>query len=629
MWNITPAQAKNLLDANQSVVLVDVRSKEEYNISHLPNAIHIPVESFEDYLDTFKSYDTVIVYCNTWNSSAEAVKKAKEYSLSHVSSIVWWMSLWEKEWFEIIKNKSVLPLMRQVFIAAWGLILLWIWLRYFINPYFLLITTFVWGWLMFAWISWICGMTKILAFMPWNKTNAEEKRTDFSSNDGTIIIHQFEDNDLAHYSYAVRSGDHMIVVDPARDTTPYYEYARTHKATIVWVIETHPHADFASSHLEIAQTTWAIIYVSKLVWAEYEHTWFDDGDNITLWTATLRAINTPWHSPDSISIVVEDQKWKQVAVFTGDTLFVWDVWRADLRESVWNIQQQQTELAKAMFYSTREKLMKLQAQTVVLPAHWAWTLCGKWLSNDNYSTIEKEITSNPALQPMSEEEFIVYLTSEQPYIPKYFPISVLHNKKGNKSIEDAYKMIRTISINDVDPKKKVIDTRPSIEYLTHSLPWSINIPLDKQFPTIIGSFYSLDETVYFIVKTYKDFEYLQTYLAKIWYESLSAGVVVLTEEALDPHTLSEHITAHDHCIVDVRSSNTVKNNPIFADEVSIRIPLFELEDRIDELPTNKVLVPFCGWTYQSAIALSIIKVWKPHSTVHKFGDALWEMLPLQ
>nr|MBP6414726.1 MBL fold metallo-hydrolase [Bacteroidia bacterium] len=132
-------------------------------------------------------------------------------------------------------------------------------------------------------------------------------------------IKQFEDKNLAHYSYAIISNGEIALVDPARDPQPYYDYAKKHQAKITAIIETHPHADFVSSHLEISKHTGANIYVSKLVAAEYEHVSFDEGDALIIGSVTLKALNTPGHSPDSISALLLDENGKEIAVFSGDT----------------------------------------------------------------------------------------------------------------------------------------------------------------------------------------------------------------------------------------------------------------------------------------------------------------------
>ena len=184
-----------------------------------------------------------------------------------------------------------------------------------------------------------------------------------------MIVHQFYDKGLAHASYAIIGENKMAVIDPERNPEPYYEFAKKHNATITVVIETHPHADFISSHSEIAKTTGATIYVSKLLGAEYPHKTFDNGDEIKLGNVSLKALNTPGHSPDSISILLIDEGGKEYALFTGDTLFVGDVGRPDLRENVGNIAATRVELAKAMYNTTRKILLPLNDDILVYPAH--------------------------------------------------------------------------------------------------------------------------------------------------------------------------------------------------------------------------------------------------------------------
>ncbi|RYY24647.1 MAG: MBL fold metallo-hydrolase, partial [Sphingobacteriaceae bacterium] len=118
-------------------------------------------------------------------------------------------------------------------------------------------------------------------------------------------IKQFEDKSLSHYSYAILSEceNKVILIDPARNIREYLEFAARHEATVVGVIETHPHADFVSGHLELYETTGAKIYCSKWLGAAYPHQFFDEGDVLTFGKIKLKAINTPGHSPDSISII--------------------------------------------------------------------------------------------------------------------------------------------------------------------------------------------------------------------------------------------------------------------------------------------------------------------------------------
>lgn len=255
-------------------------------------------------------------------------------------------------------------------------------------------------------------------------------------------IIQFEDKNLAHYSYAVISNKEIALIDPARNPQPYYDLAIQHDAKIIAVIETHPHADFVSSHLEIHESTGAIIYVSKLLGAEYDHRAFDENDEISLGNITLKALNTPGHSPDSICIIAINENGKEQAVFTGDTLFIGDCGRPDLRETAGAITTAREELARQMYHSLRDKLMNLGDDVLVYPAHGAGSLCGKGLSAKNSSTIGFEKAYNWCLQKLTEEEFVKELLTDQPFVPKYFTYNVALNKKGAGSFSSGIAAIK-------------------------------------------------------------------------------------------------------------------------------------------------------------------------------------------
>ena len=310
-----------------------------------------------------------------------------------------------------------------------------------------------------------------------------------------MIIHQFYDKGLAHASYAVIRLGKMIVVDPARDPQPYYDFASYNNADIVGVIETHPHADFVSSHLEMHQETGATIYASKLLGAEYPHEGFDDGDIIQLADIKLKAINTPGHSPDSICVLVLDEYGNDKALFTGDTLFAGDVGRPDLRENAGNITAQKEELARQLYHSTREKLMTLPPNVIVYPAHGPGSLCGKSISPDLQSTIGRELRENYALQLMDELTFVKKLTADQPFMPKYFGYDVDINKKGAEPFGESIALVPKID-RDAPLEKDVliIDTRPKQDFKNGHLKGAINIQDGDKFETWLGSIVGPDES---------------------------------------------------------------------------------------------------------------------------------------
>jgi hydroxyacylglutathione hydrolase len=424
-----------------------------------------------------------------------------------------------------------------------------------------------------------------------------------------MIIHQFYDKGLAHGSYAVIRMGKMIVIDPARDPQPYYDFATLHEADITGVIETHPHADFVSSHLEIHKTTGAVIYVSKLAGAEYPHESFDDGDTISLSDIKLKAINTPGHSPDSICILVEDQNGNEKALFTGDTLFVGDVGRPDLRENVGNITAKKEELARQMYHSTREKLMTLPHHIIVYPAHGPGSLCGKNMSPELQSTIGRELRENYALQLMDELTFVKTLTDDQPFIPKYFPQDVEINKKGAPSFHESIDHVLKIDKNSpLDKNIVVIDTRPKQEFRNGHLKGAINLQNGEKFETWLGAVLNPGEQFYLIAATTDELDTMVKKTAKIGYEQYIKAALLLPANAteksaeLDLTDFKSH--TENYTVVDVRNRNETEKGLVF--DQAITIPLPELRERINEIPKNKPIVVHCAAGYRSAAAASII-----------------------
>ncbi|SNC64234.1 Glyoxylase, beta-lactamase superfamily II [Hymenobacter gelipurpurascens] len=439
-------------------------------------------------------------------------------------------------------------------------------------------------------------------------------------------IEQFEDKGLAHFSYAILSecAREVVLIDPARDPQPYYDYAQAHNARIVSVIETHPHADFVSSHLEISRHTGATIRVSKLLGADYAHLAFDAGDSFTSGKLTFRALNTPGHSPDSISIVL-NREGKDVAVFTGDTLFIGDVGRPDLREKAGNLTAKCEELARQMYHSLREKLMTLADDVLVYPAHGAGSLCGKALSGANSSTIGAEKASNYALRPMSEEAFVQELLADQPFIPKYFGYDVALNKAGAPNYLLSVQQVAHLAAGAALPAGAlVVDTRPEAEFKQSHAAGALNIQQGGKFETWLGSIVGPEEKFYLVAADEAAREVLVQKAAKIGYESLITGALAgsPSSEATLPQLDLAQFRAHPeaYTIVDIRSSSEAQAAPIF--EGALNIPLPELRERAKEIPAGKPVVVHCAGGYRSAAGSSIIAPALPGTQVLDLGEAV-------
>lgn len=440
-------------------------------------------------------------------------------------------------------------------------------------------------------------------------------------------IQQFYDEGLAHASYAILSEGKVALVDPGRNPQAYYDYAEANSAQIVAVFETHPHADFVSSHLEFHKNEDATIYVSKLVGAEYPHTAFDQGDSVQMGKVTFLSLHTPGHSPDSISILLVDENGKENALFSGDTLFIGDVGRPDLREKAGNLKAQREDLAKMMFTTVQEKLKPLADDVLVFPAHGAGSLCGKNLSDARQSTIGEQRATNWAFGDIDEKTFVDSLLQGQPYIPKYFGYDVDMNKKGAPSYQ------RSISAVSMWPEGAtlpagalVIDVRKQDDFAAGHIAGAINIMNGGKFETWLGSIVGPDEKFFLVADTAAELENVIFKSSKIGYEQLIKGAVVnpagMTEKgsSFDLEAFKENKEAYT--IVDIRSADEAKNEPIFAG--SLNIPLQQLRERASEVPKEKPVVVHCAGGYRSAAGTSILAGALKNAEVLDMSEAIKE-----
>lgn len=443
-------------------------------------------------------------------------------------------------------------------------------------------------------------------------------------------IQQFEDKYLAHYSYAVlnESEKKIVLVDPSRNPQQYFDFAKENNAQIVAVIETHPHADFVSSHLEVHQKTGAKIYAHSLTGVSYPFEAFDDGAELNIGNIKFKSLHTPGHSPDSISIVLNFEG-KDNAVFTGDTLFIGDCGRPDLREGAGNLQAKREELAEQMYHSLREKLMTLDHQVLVYPAHGAGTLCGKALSSANSSTIGAEKMTNWSLQDITIANFITELTTDQPFIPKYFGYDVDLNRKGAPEFKSAIQKVKILnqpSLADLNPEHVIIDARSQEIYKKGHLPNSYNIQAGTKFETWLGSVISPGEKFYLSASNNEQLEQLIERSASIGYESFieAAFIAVAGNEQIDIVDVN-HFKNHqeEYSIIDIRNIAEFKTQPIFANAKNI--PLGELRERAGEIPTNKPVIIHCAGGYRSAAGSSIVnEAIGEKAKVYDLGEAISE-----
>lgn len=447
-------------------------------------------------------------------------------------------------------------------------------------------------------------------------------------------IKQWEDKNQAQFSYGIVSDceKKLILIDPVRNPQQYIDFAKENDVEIAGIIETHPHADFASSHLELHQLTYAIIYASSLIDAAYPHKPLNDGDIVSMGKIKLSALHTPGHSPDSISILLEHDG-KQKAVFTGDTLFIGDCGRPDLRDDGGDAKAAADKLARQMYHSLRDKIITLNDDVIVYPAHGAGTLCGKALSKAKSSTIGEEKKTNWSLQEQSEEEFVKNLLDEQPFVPAYFPYDVELNKKGAAAFMESVKKVKAgasitpevlLQINKEN--LWVVDVREQKAYKQGHLLQSVNLMEGEKFDTWLGSIIKPGERFYLVGKDVSQLREMIERTAAIGYEGQVQEAFVLKDANIEsePINVSEFKGHEDaYTIIDVRNSNEVKEGTIFKN--SIKIPLSEVRDRISEIPTDKPIVVHCASGYRSAAGSSLLQsILAEKVKVFDLGEAVKE-----
>jgi rhodanese-related sulfurtransferase/glyoxylase-like metal-dependent hydrolase (beta-lactamase superfamily II) len=393
------------------------------------------------------------------------------------------------------------------------------------------------------------------------------------------------------------------------------------------VLLTHQHADFIAGHLELRDRVGATIHLGARAKAEYRFTPMKDGDTVRLGAdVTLQVLETAGHTPESISIVVFDAKaglgagndpapW---AVLTGDTLFVNDVGRPDLRAALgWAPQ----DLAGMLYDSLHGKLLSLPGATRVYPAHGAGSLCGKALGPENSSTMDIQRRVNYALQPMNKDEFVRMVMADQPEAPPYFTYDAVLNTKERPTLEKTLeKSLKPLSLEDMlqvrEEGGQVLDVRTPASFEAAHLAGSLNIGLEGQYATWAGTMLDRERPIVVIAEPGREYEAAMRlgrigfdgvvgYLAGGMQTATSRPELVERTEGISPEELAKELTqVSPPFLLDVRATREWKQGGI---EGNVNIPLNHLAARIAEVPRGRRIVVYCAGGYRSSIGASLLK----------------------
>ena len=358
-----------------------------------------------------------------------------------------------------------------------------------------------------------------------------------------MYFEQFYLGCLAHASYLLASDGEAVVVDPQRDVELYLKAAADHGLTIRHIFESHLHADFVSGHRELAARTGATIYMGAQAGATFPHVPVSDGFQLKFGQASIRVLETPGHTPESICMVVTDEEKSSEpwAVLTGDTLFIGDVGRPDLSP-----RHTPKELAGLLYDSLHGKLLTLADNLLVYPAHGAGSLCGKNMRAERSSTIGTERLTNYALQIKSREEFIAQLTSNLPARPEYFLKDAEINRTGAAPLSEL-PPLRAIAPAELKAMLSAgeiaLDVRANDEFAAGHVPGSVNIALGGQFASWAGTVLGLSAHPVLIVESDEQLEEARLRLTRVGIEVLdgylAGGVTAWKQAGLPIATISQ------------------------------------------------------------------------------------------
>ena len=460
-----------------------------------------------------------------------------------------------------------------------------------------------------------------------------------------MILKQYYLGCLAHASYLI--GDEAsataIIVDPQRDIQQYLADAEKFGLQIRHVFLTHFHADFVAGHLELRDRCGATIYLGSRAQAEYPFVAMKDGDTLEFPGVRLQVLETPGHTIESISILVFDLQKdaaKPYAVLTGDTLFIGDVGRPDLRASIgWSAD----DLGSHLYDSLHNKLLPLPDETLVYPAHGAGSLCGKQLSSDTVSSLGDQRRLNYALQPMSKEQFIRLVTADQPDAPAYFTYDAILNTRERPTLDkNLEEVLHPIDLDEVlrlgDAGAQILDVRDAAEYAKGHLAGSLNIGLGGQYATWAGTLLDRDKPIVIIAEPGREqeaalrlgrigFDHVKGYL-RGGMEALASrpDLVWPTERNSAPMVAEELAGADPPLVLDIRNPREWASKHI---EGSVNIPLNHLQERIREIPRDRRIAVHCAGGSRSSIAASILHQYGITRLIEIAGGlAAWEAAQL-
>ena len=446
-----------------------------------------------------------------------------------------------------------------------------------------------------------------------------------------MIIEQLYTKCLSQGAYYIKSENEVAIIDPLRETQQYIDKASNDNAKIKYVFETHFHADFVSGHIDLANKTNSMIVYGPNANTDYPVHNAIDNEEFKLGKIIIKVLHTPGHTLESTTYLLIDENGINHAIFTGDTLFIGDVGRPDLAISA---DLNEKDLAGMLFESLRNKIMPLEDNVLVYPAHGAGSSCGKNLSKETFSTLGEQKKTNYALRKETTKDvFITQLLDGMPPPPQYFKKNAILNKTGYKPFEevilDSNKSIDIKEFYKLSLNKDylVLDVRHQKDFIEGHIPNSLFVGLNGTFAPWIGTLIEdIDQKIILITPEGKEMEAI-TRLSRVGYDNcigyLDGGFnswkkqhKSSTLKSISSQKFVDTLKLNTIKVLDVRRITEYETKHI---EGVTNLPLSKIRKEIINLNTNDTFYIHCAGGYRSVIAASIFKSIKVNNVIDVAG----------
>lgn len=425
---------------------------------------------------------------------------------------------------------------------------------------------------------------------------------------------------LAQGAYYIVSDGEAAIIDPLREVQPYIERLERDNVQLKYIFETHFHADFVSGHLDLSKKTGAPIVYGPTAKPEFDFVSAEDNQVFTVGKVTIKVLHTPGHTMESTCYLLIDEDGKNNALFSGDTLFLGDVGRPDLAQKAANMTQE--DLAGLLYDSLMNKIMPLEDEVTVYPAHGAGSACGKNMMKETVDTLGNQKKVNYALNQPNKDAFITAVTDGLLPPPGYFGMNVAMNKKGYESYDDVLeKGMKALSADEFESMAEqtgalVLDTRGSEEFHKEFIPQSVNIGIDGDFAPWVGALVSdVKQPLLLVVEEGREEEAV-TRLSRIGFDNVlgylkggfaswkSSGKETDSIKRIDASEFAERVNIGTDKVIDVRKESEYEAEHV---EEAFSRPLAYINDWIQGIDPKEHFYLHCAGGYRSMIAASMLQ----------------------